>query len=247
MTFHLQANLQRNLTYPLHAYVKENGYLGIIGLDTASNDLFITSKSDITGDYALWFKELFLKKTTAETRENMIEYIKEHDVTCLFEVVDIEHDPHIIDYDESEIYLLDIVKNDLHFSKLDYNELFAIASLFSLKCKKLAYTINSWNDFLKWNEMISSQDYKYRGKYIEGFVIEDSSGFMFKKKCDYYRNWKLLRGIKDRILAGHAVNYDSLTKEQCDFCDFVKTLKDKENLNPNICHLRKIFYESRKQ
>jgi predicted kinase len=240
-------NLQRNLTYPLHAYVKENGYLGIIGLDTASNDLFITSKSDITGDYALWFKELFLKKTTAETRENMIEYIKEHDVTCLFEVVDIEHDPHIIDYDESEIYLLDIVKNDLHFSKLDYNELFAIASLFSLKCKKIAYTINSWNDFLKWNEMISSQDYKYRGKYIEGFVIEDSSGFMFKKKCDYYRNWKLLRGIKDRILAGHAVNYDSLTKEQCDFCDFVKTLKDKENLNPNICHLRKIFYESRKQ
>lgn len=95
--------------------------------------------------------------------------------------------------------------------------------------------------------MISSQDYKYRGKYIEGFVIEDSSGFMFKKKCDYYRNWKLLRGIKDRILVGHAVNYDSLTKEQCDFCDFVKTLKDKENLNPNICHLRKIFCESRKQ
>ena len=240
-------NLQRNLAYPLHAYVKENGYLGIIGYDEASNELVITSKSDITGDYAIWFKELFLKKTTAETRENMIEYIKEHDVTCLFEVVDIEHDPHIIDYDESEIYLLDIVKNDLQFSKLDYNELLAMASLFSLKCKKLAYTINSWNDFLKWNEMISSQDYKYRGKYIEGFVIEDSSGFMFKKKCDYYRNWKLLRGIKDRILAGHAVNYDSLTKEQCDFCDFAKTLKDKENLNPNIWHLRKIFYESRKQ
>lgn len=240
-------NLQRNLTYPLQAYVKENGYLGIIGLDTASNDLFITSKSDITGDYATWFKELFLKKTTAETRENMIEYIKEHDVTFLFEVVDIEYDPHIIDYDESEIYLIDIVKNDLQFSKLNYYELFAIASLFSLKCKKLAYTINSWNDFLKWNEMISSLDYKYRGKYIEGFVIEDSSGFMFKKKCDYYRNWKLLRGIKNRILAGHAVNYDSLTKEQCDFCDFVKTLKDKENLNSNICHLRKLFYESRKQ
>lgn len=240
-------NLQRNLAYPLQAYVKENGYLGIIGLDTAANDLFITSKSDITGDYAMWFKDLFLKKTTAETRENMIEYIKKHDVTFLFEVVDIEHDPHIIDYDESEIYLLDIVKNDLQFSKLNYYELFAIASLFSLKCKKLAYTINSWNDFLNWNEMISSQDYKYGGKYIEGFVIEDSSGFMFKKKCNYYRNWKLLRGIKDRILAGHAVNYDSLTKEQCDFCDFVKALKDKENLNPNICHLRKIFYESRKQ
>jgi len=236
-------NLQRNLAYPLQAYVKENGYLGIIGLDTASNDLFITSKSDITGDYAIWFKELFLKKTTAETRENMIEYIKKHDVTFLFEVVDIEHDPHIIDYDESEIYLLDIVKNDLQFSKLNYYELFAIASLFSLKCKKLAYTINSWNDFLNWNEMISSQDYKYIGKFIEGFVIEDSSGFMFKKKCNYYRNWKLLRGIKDRILAGHAVNYDSLTKEQCDFCDFVKSIRDIEGLDTNICNLRKMFFK----
>lgn len=236
-------SLQGKIKYPLRAYVKENGFLGIVGLDTKSDDLFITSKSDVTSIYAMWFRNLFEKKVTAETRQKMLDYIKDNDVTFLFEVVDMENDPHIIEYGDSDIYLLDIVKNNLSFSKLDYPELFAVATEFSLKCKKLAYTIDNWSDFLEWDKMVSSADFKYKDSYIEGFVVEDSAGFMFKKKTEYYREWKFLRSIKDRILAGSTVDYDPLTKTQCNFCDFVKSIRDTEGLDTNICNLRKMFFK----
>lgn len=236
-------SLQGKIKYPLRAYVKENGFLGIVGLDINSDDLFITSKSDVTSIYAMWFRNLFEKKVTAETRQKMIDYIKDNDVTFLFEVVDMENDPHIIEYGDSDIYLLDIVKNNLSFSKLDYPELFAVATEFSLKCKKLAYTIDNWSDFLEWDKMVSSADFKYKDSYIEGFVLEDSAGYMFKKKTEYYREWKFLRSIKDRILAGSTVDYDPLTKTQCDFCDFVKSIRDTEGLDTNICNLRKMFFK----
>lgn len=236
-------SLQGKIKYPLRAYVKENGFLGIVGLDINSDDLFITSKSDVTSIYAMWFRNLFEKKVTAETRQKMIDYIKDNDVTFLFEVVDMENDPHIIEYGDSDIYLLDIVKNNLSFSKLDYPELFAVATEFSLKCKKLAYTIDNWSDFLEWDKMVSSADFKYKDSYIEGFVLEDSAGYMFKKKTEYYREWKFLRSIKDRILAGSTVDYDPLTKTQCDFCDFVKSIRDTECLDTNICNLRKMFFK----
>lgn len=236
-------SLQGKIKYPLRAYVKENGFLGIVGLDINSDDLFITSKSDVTSIYATWFRNLFKKKVTAETRQKMIDYIKDNDVTFLFEVVDMENDPHIIEYGDSDIYLLDIVKNNLSFSKLDYPELFAVATEFSLKCKKLAYTIDNWSDFLEWDKKVSSADFKYKDSYIEGFVLEDSAGYMFKKKTEYYREWKALRSIKDRILAGSTVDYDPLTKTQCDFCDFVKSIRDTECLDTNICNLRKMFFK----
>lgn len=236
-------SLQGKIKYPLRAYVKENGFLGIVGLDINSDDLFITSKSDVTSIYAMWFRNLFEKKVTAETRQKMIDYIKDNDVTFLFEVVDMENDPHIIEYGDSDIYLLDIVKNNLSFSKLDYPELFAVATEFSLKCKKLAYTIDNWSDFLEWDKMVSSADFKYKDSYIEGFVLEDSAGYMFKKKTEYYREWKFLRSIKDRILAGSTVDYDQLTKTQCDFCDFVKSIRDTEGLDTNICNLKKMFFK----
>lgn len=236
-------SLQGKIKYPLRAYVKENGFLGIVGLDINSDDLFITSKSDVTSIYAMWFRNLFEKKVTAETRQKMIDYIKDNDVTFLFEVVDMENDPHIIEYGDSDIYLLDIVKNNLSFSKLDYPELFAVATEFSLKCKKLAYTIDNWSDFLEWDKKVSSADFKYKDSYIEGFVLEDNAGYMFKKKTEYYREWKFMRSIKDRILAGSTVDYDPLTKTQCDFCDFVKSIRDTEGLDTNICNLRKMFFK----
>ena len=38
------------------------------------------------------------------------------------------------------------------------------------------------------------------GEYIEGFVVEDSNGFMFKYKLTYYNTWKSLRWVLQRYL-----------------------------------------------
>ena len=46
------------------------------------------------------------------------------------------HDPHIIEYAESEIYLLDIVYNDLKYQKYSYDDMCHIAQQFGFTQKK---------------------------------------------------------------------------------------------------------------
>ena len=50
--------IKNNYQFPLTAYVKENGYLGLVSYREQTDELFITTKSDPTGDYAIWFKNL---------------------------------------------------------------------------------------------------------------------------------------------------------------------------------------------
>ena len=54
------------------------------------------------------------------------------------------HDPHIIEYAESEIYLLDIVYNDLKYQKYSYDDMCHIAQQFGFTPKEKAYEIGSW-------------------------------------------------------------------------------------------------------
>ena len=49
--------LQHKLQFPVTAYVKENGYLGIVSYDEYNDDLFIASKSTTDSQFAEWLKE----------------------------------------------------------------------------------------------------------------------------------------------------------------------------------------------
>jgi predicted kinase len=240
--------LKKNLKFPVKSYVKENGFLGIVGYDKKKDELFITSKSNPTSIFAFWFKQLLEKNTTIEQRHKMLNYIKENDVSFVFEVVDQENDAHIIDYDKSDVYLLDIIHNNIEFSKIDYDEMVEIAKSLDLKHKELAITINNFNDLLNWFEEVEAPEYKYKGNYIEGFVLEDANGFMFKEKLYYYRQWKRLRGLKDRILNGKSirVHVHDLNELELEFYGFLTELK-KENTDipENICVLRRMFFQER--
>lgn len=44
----------------------------------------------------------------------MKRFAKDDNVTFVFECVDMKHDPHIIEYPESGLYLLDIVYNQIN-------------------------------------------------------------------------------------------------------------------------------------
>lgn len=116
----------------------------------------------------------------------MKQYIKDNDVSFVFECVDMKNDPHVIDYPDSELFLLDIVHNTMEFSKYDYEQMTNIADKFGLKHKERAYEITNWQDFFDWYYEVLDPDYEYHDRKIEGFVIEDSVGYMVKLKLTYY-------------------------------------------------------------
>lgn len=191
--------LQDKLQFPLTAYVKENGFLGLVSYNSYEDDLLIATKSSLGGDFQVWFKDMLYKKLSVNNIEKLKDYVKENNVTLLFECVDIEHDPHIIEYTESELFLLDVVANNLEFNHVSYTTLTNLANRFGLKVKTLAYELSNWQEFYDWYQTVTALDYKYDGKYIEGFVVEDSTNFMFKVKGEYYNFWKKMRGVAAEV------------------------------------------------
>lgn len=260
--------LEHRLSFPVTAYIKENGFLGIVSYNEETDALFATTKSAPDGDFARWFKEMINEKLSDEAAEKMKQFSKEHNVSFVFECVDMKNDPHIIDYPESELFLLDIVYNDLEFKKFEYTEMAKIANELGIKHKTLAYVIESWSDFFDWYYQVTSEDYECDGRKIEGFVIEDSNGYMVKLKLHYYNFWKFMRSISHETLRRGYLNpkrMSALTSPLANqYYSWVKTLykpKDKtkypwwkfwkkpkvskqDDTPRDICTLRKMFYQT---
>ena len=249
------ANLHYKLQFPINAYVKENGFLGIVGWNPDEDDLLITTKSNPFGCYSEWLREDLYQIYGEDTMNKIREYIKENNVSFVFECCDVERDPHIIAYPKTKVVLLDIVKNSLEYEKLPYSELKSIADSFGLSVKKHAYEIQSWEDFCTWYAEATSEDYKYNGDYIEGFVVEDSVGYMVKLKLHYYKLWKKLRGVACSVLKYGNYKYTGslLTPLENEFFGWCKSLySDLPNekrlelrgkTETNICSLRDRFFE----
>ena len=202
--------LQRTLQFPVAAYVKENGFLGIVSWNEYTDDLFITSKSDPEGEFSEWLRDMIYKKISEENLDKMKKYIKDNDVSFVFECCNMEHDPHIIDYSESKLVLLDIVYNTLEFQKYNYEDMAHVGRDLGLTIKKQAYELSTWQEFYDWYFEVLEEDYEYRDDKIEGFVIEDANGYMVKLKLTYYNFWKFMRGIAHETLKKGYTNRTSL-------------------------------------
>lgn len=242
--------LQHKLQFPVTAYVKENGFLGIISYDEYNDDLFIASKSTIEGDFAKYLKDMLYRKVSADNIAAMKQYIKDNDVSFVFECVDMKNDPHVIDYPDSELFLLDIVYNTMDFSKYDYEQMVNVADEFGLKHKEKAYEIANWQEFFDWYYEVLEPDYEYHGREIEGFVIEDSAGYMVKLKFTYYNFWKFMRSVaQEAIRRGYIQKTAALTTPLAnEFYAWVKQLhdvEDKDSIPRDICTLRRLFYKEK--
>ena len=124
-----------------------------------------------------------------------------------------------------------------------------------MKYKEKAYVLNNWGDFYSWYNQIIDENYKYKDKHIEGFVIEDVAGFMVKVKLHYYKNWKKLRQVFDSVLKlGYYKNTGSLLSVlDNEFYQWSRELYNKmtseerkdfrKKINNNVCLVRKMFYE----
>ena len=242
--------LQYKLQFPITAYVKENGFLGIVSYNEYEDDLFVASKSTIDSQFAQWFKDMLYEKVSFENLIKMKEFIKENNVSFVFECVDMKNDPHIIEYPESELFLLDIVRNDMEFSKYEYDQMVDIANQFGLTHKEKAFEIATWQEFYDWYYDILEEDYEYNGRKIEGFVIEDSVGYMTKLKLAYYNFWKFMRSIShEAIRNGYIRKTSALTTPTAnEFYAWVRKLhdvEDKDSIPKDICTLRRLFYKDK--
>lgn len=248
-------NLRYKLQFPVTVYVKENGFLGIVGWNPETEDLLITSKSSPTGEFSGYLAKALYSIYGEETMQKIKDYIKEHEVSFVFECCDMVNDPHIIEYPESKVVLLDVVKNQVEYEKLHYNDLVSLADDMGLIVKEKAYEIASWEDFFVWYNEVISEDYMYNGENIEGFVIEDSVGYMTKLKLHYYKFWKRLRGVAQSVLKHGNYKYTGslLTPIENEFFGWCKSLfntlssEERDELRDksytNICSLRKMFFD----
>ena len=194
------ASLKNLLQFPVSVYVKENGFLAIVSYDYNKDDLFIASKSTDKGDYVNYIKvqlepykdkiKTFLK---AQYEEGMPR-------SLVFECIDIEHDPHIIEYDNSKIVLLDCIWNTLDYCSDKYEFLKMVANTIGCPIKEKVYELKDWDAFRELYNRVQDEEYTYGGKYIEGYVFVDSNGFMTKCKTGYYNLWKKMRGVAQTTL-----------------------------------------------
>ncbi len=242
--------LQHKLQFPVTAYVKENGFLGIVSYDEYNDDLLIASKSTIDSEFAQWLKEMLYAKVSADNIEKIKAFIKEHNVSFVFECVDMKNDPHIIEYPESKLFLLDIVHNDMNFVKYEYDEMVNVANQFGLTPKEKGFEIATWQEFFDWYYDVLEADYEYNGRQIEGFVIEDSVGYMTKLKLTYYNFWKFMRSIShEAIRSGYIKRTSALTTPLAnEYYAWVRKLhdsEDRDNIPRDICALRNWFYKDR--
>ncbi|UXE02819.1 RNA ligase [Staphylococcus phage Koomba-kaat_1] len=248
-------NMPDTIQFPLTGYKKENGFLGLMFYDPLEGIVYASkSKTHLSrhgNKYALLFKELVEKTLTKRQIQILATFLENHYIaddsfTLVFEVVDIEEDPHIIKYQESGIFLLDIISNTLSMEKKDYDYLKYVADEVGLQLKEKELKFASWEEFYKW--------YKdNNGSYNilhEGYVFEDLKGFMFKYKSDYYKDWKYMRDIAYSLSQRRDVRPKQyiLTRnpELRDFYYWAK-MKDSDELDKDIITLRDEFEKEKEK
>ena len=233
--------LQYKLKFPVTVYVKENGFLGMVSYNPETDDFFIASKSTTEGDFAGWLRDMFFKNV--KNPDKLKDYLKRKNVTLVFECVDMANDPHIIKYDTFHLFLLDVVKNQLDFEKLPYTQVVELGNEYGFEVKTRAVQLQNWHEFRDWYNDVLAEDYQFNGRIIEGFVVEDSVGFMVKIKLDYYKLWKHMRGVAQSVFrSGYYRRMGSLLAPlQNQFYGFCQEIAKQEDHPTNIIELRDIF------
>ena len=213
--FNSEEFLRNTLKFPVSAYVKYNGFLGILGFD--ENGFLFCSKSTVGGEFAQWFEKIFRKDD--HRNEELLDFMRKENVGLVFEVIDPVHDSHIVEYEKQEIVLLDMIRLEEEFRDSSYEELCEFAEMFSFKAKELYKRFNDWDElheFLEWfsKDMDASRD-------KEGYVISDGK-YQFKLKGAWYKFWKWMRTVNDQIARGRNVNASGMSAEATLFCGWAQ-------------------------
>jgi predicted kinase len=255
--------LAETLQFPVTLYAKENGYLGNLGYDARRDVPMVASKSTSDGKFADWFREIIADKISGPNFERLRRYLRDTESSMTFEVIDPVNDPHIIEYEEANIVLLDVVRRATDFRKASYDTVKEVGQYFGLDVKQRAMRFENKIQFLAWYRKAEKEglSHTFDRKPIEGFVLEDASGFMTKWKAPYYKFWKQMRTQHHRVRkmlentqmpknAATAIGgWHWMTEEmQTLALDFNGWMLDRtgDTLGGNIIEARKLYVEDRK-
>jgi len=200
-----EIRLRSTLKFPVTAYLKENGYLGILSWNHKENDYFIASKSTNRGEFADNFARILKTKYKIDKNEKLKKFLREgfenKKFSLVFEVIDPIFDPHIIEYKEEQVVLLDCVSNDFNVEFVNYDNLTGLEGLaINLIGCPVKKKMKVFEDADSLFDFINHYDPKDR---IEGYVFVDSDSYMFKFKTPFYSFWKQIRNnfgkIKDSV------------------------------------------------
>ena len=191
----------KELQYPVRLAMKENGFLGIISWDCRRDELIIASKSTTEKEYVEYIKDVW-NLVDQNIKEELITILKQTHCSALFEVIH-PSDPHIVDYhNKKRMYLLDFVPNALYIT--DGKNIDRELSE-KLKGKLLTLIIDKIQNqdvfkFVREETVYAPYSFDLgvelltQGQQdIEGYVITDNVGKMYKVKCDHYNTWKRRR------------------------------------------------------
>lgn len=224
--------LYKTLKFPVTAYLKENGFIAFVSYNPKTDDLFIASKSTNKGDYVDMIKEELYKP---EIDISFIkQFCKDNDVTLIFECINKDKDPHIIEYDKNKLVLLDVVNNQLEDNFMPYFSLQILAKNIGVQCKVKLHELNTWEEFKNWYDCVSKNDLLS----IEGYVIQDSNNFRVKYKTNYYNFWKYMRSIKDKMSKGQNIRPSFKNKAEIDVYNYMRQLSLEQLKEKSIIDIR---------
>lgn len=262
----------KELQYPVRLAMKENGFLGILSWDHRLDKLIIASKSTTESEHAGYIKDVW-SLVSEEVKEQLIKILKESNCSAIFEVIHPD-DPHIVNYHgRKRMYLLDFVPNVLHIAngrnidrnlsevlkkELSKNINLAYETIFSFVKQEIVYAPYQFE--------LGVEKLTGGSEDIEGYVITDNAGKMYKVKCDHYNTWKRRRktfqSFKE-ILFDESMpediklaKLDHINKRTCEKTPgLFNTIKEQDSLfiqflkemnydpNCNIIQLRELYNE----
>ena len=189
--------LKKYATYPIRAFKKYNGFLGLASV--VNGEVVLTSKSVTSGKYKDIFQDIW-NKVEDEVKELLKQTMIENNCTAVFEVVSPEYDPHIIKYDKEHLYLLDFIENkldlDTHNIDLGFSENLMKKVEFSSNLLTKKEELTRLENYDELYNFLAEKEKSL--EEFEGYVLCDNSGFMFKFKLPYYNLWKTRRAWLER-------------------------------------------------
>ena len=223
--------LCQNMQFPVRAYLKYNGFLGLVSVN--GDDLRVFTKSRDDGPYVEYFKSILFDTVSAEQIKQVA---RDNDLTThtfIFECIDPENDPHIIEYDRKKVVLLDIVKNSFEDEFVNYDSVKKVARELNIEYKLLERFLHDPDELKTFIEMCQNDN----SIQVEGYVLEDRTGFRTKLKTKYYTMWKHLRGCLHQLQKNPEFYLKNMTADEEFIFEHMRTV-DLTQFN-NIIDFRK--------
>lgn len=230
--------LASSLKFPVYAFRKENGFLAMLSFDKNNDCIRFCSKSNTSGPFVDYIKNIFHKLPPAVKRATG-HYLKNNNVTMVFECVDTTNDPHIISYDSDHLFLLDVIDNSFETKRMPYQDIFALAASLGLESKVLDTVFFSMDELYAFKKHQESPD----SVRYEGWVLEDSNGFMLKLKTHYYKFWKAMRSLKHQIQNNQKLTKTFASADEIKVYNYMRALHDENKLaDMSIIDIQKLFH-----